>query len=753
MLTPFWSLRFGKAPFRMSRPRLVAASAAVVALMMCAAAQAQQQVRWAVPAGNWNVANNWDSAAVPNNVGGVQAAIIDNGGSATLDTAVPTVGQVWVGDGAGKGTLNVAAGANLTIASEDTTQSGYLVVGRTGGFTGAHADSLLSMTGGTIVADQIEVGQTFGGLDSTNAQMVVGGTSTVTVHNYIRVGHGDGGSDGASGILTVKDNAVLTNDGTGTRPFVDDFSAFGFNGVNGGNTGTLNLQNNAIFNSKRPVRFGWVEEGKGFLNVSGNAQLNIDSGELSAAAIMFGDFNNGSNATPNNRPVGIATQSGGVVNVGTDAARPRWAAIGGSGRGEYTLSGGKLNILIRDGLNIGDADQNGWAGEGLLTITGGTLNATELWVGKLGRATGTINQSGGSVNVGVATADGNFVDRIDTLGEQLALGIFDGRLNIGGVAAGTAAVGNYTISAGSLHVLGAHVGNEGSGTLTQNGGTVTANQGIVVARADNGGPTPVPSTGIYHLNGGMLTTSSLTGGTGNSTVNFNGGVLRASGDNPTFLAGLTTANVALGGAKIDSNGFAIASAQVLAGGGGVTKLGLGTLTLSGANTYQGATTVSAGTLSLGSAFLANAADVTISPGATLDLAFAGNDIIDSLMLGSQVAGVGIWGATGSGAQFETSFITGTGRLQVTTAPVFLPGDFDKNNVVNAADLAQWRGDVGIDNGSDADNDGDTDGNDFVLWQRNLGAGAPAAAVPEPAAVCILGVALVALAGSRRRGRS
>ena len=60
---------------------------------------------------------------------------------------------------------------------------------------------------------------------------------------------------------------------------------------------------------------------------------------------------------------------------------------------------------------------------------------------------------------------------------------------------------------------------------------------------------------------------------------------------------------------------------------GVTKIGGGALTLSGANTYTGATTVSAGTLKLGSSgALGTSSDdttgtssVTVSSGAALDL--------------------------------------------------------------------------------------------------------------------------------------
>ena len=74
-----------------------------------------------------------------------------------------------------------------------------------------------------------------------------------------------------------------------------------------------------------------------------------------------------------------------------------------------------------------------------------------------------------------------------------------------------------------------------------------------------------------------------------------------------FMQGLTAANVRNGGAIIDTNGFNVTAAQPLAhsaiGGdnatdGGLTKIGTGTLTLGGVNTYTGNTNVNAGTLSL-----------------------------------------------------------------------------------------------------------------------------------------------------------
>jgi enediyne biosynthesis protein E4 len=81
--------------------------------------------------------------------------------------------------------------------------------------------------------------------------------------------------------------------------------------------------------------------------------------------------------------------------------------------------------------------------------------------------------------------------------------------------------------------------------------------------------------------------------------------------------------------------------------------------------------------------------------------------------------------------------------------VAFPGDFDRNGMVDAADLVKWRSDFGVNAGSDANGDGVTDGQDFLAWQRSFGAGTtfhtPAAnAVPEPhsLALAMLGAAAI-----------
>jgi sugar lactone lactonase YvrE len=101
--------------------------------------------------------------------------------------------------------------------------------------------------------------------------------------------------------------------------------------------------------------------------------------------------------------------------------------------------------------------------------------------------------------------------------------------------------------------------------------------------------------------------------------------------------------------------------------------------------------------------------------------------------------------------------------------VLLAGDFDliPNGVVDAVDLSIWRSSFEVDASADADFDGDSDGNDFLAWQRGLGNhGAPgpfspssvvaydlpaADLAPEPSSAAIGLLALAALNAARRRG--
>jgi hypothetical protein len=94
----------------------------------------------------------------------------------------------------------------------------------------------------------------------------------------------------------------------------------------------------------------------------------------------------------------------------------------------------------------------------------------------------------------------------------------------------------------------------------------------------------------------------------------------------------------------------------------------------------------------------------------------------------------------------TTWADVTGQA-VTPPPV--PGDFNGDRAVNAADLTVWQGSYGMSGAQPADGNGDglVDGADFLIWQANLG-NAPVTGVPEPAAGLLLAVG--GLMGRRRK---
>jgi hypothetical protein len=80
----------------------------------------------------------------------------------------------------------------------------------------------------------------------------------------------------------------------------------------------------------------------------------------------------------------------------------------------------------------------------------------------------------------------------------------------------------------------------------------------------------------------------------------------------------------------------------------------------------------------------------------------------------------------------------------------LPGDFNGDRIVNKDDLIFWNHAHNRHAGGDADADGDTDGADFLAWQRNVGTIVTTVApVPEPTALAIAGVAAICLMAGRR----
>jgi autotransporter-associated beta strand protein len=177
---------------------------------------------------------------------------------------------------------------------------------------------------------------------------------------------------------------------------------------------------------------------------------------------------------------------------------------------------------------------------------------------------------------------------------------------------------------GNVQVGGDHAWsqNNASGTLTISSGSMTVNASLIeLGQNDNRGYTGAKS--YLNLFGGTLTTAgNIAGGNASSYVTFSGGTLKAGANTTNLLSALTSATVSTNGAILDDGGFAVTIPQALqhdtnvAGfDGGITKLGAGGLTLTGANTYNGPTLVKAGRLFINGSLGTNT--VTVTNGAAL----------------------------------------------------------------------------------------------------------------------------------------
>lgn len=316
----------------------------------------------------------------------------------------------------------------------------------------------------------------------------------------------------------------------------------------------------------------------------------------------------------------VLNQAGGTIAL-TGAGQ---FFVGNYGVGIYNLSGGTNNV--NNYIAFGRS-----GGNGTVNMTGGLLNQTgsgnNLLVGTGyqapvgGSAVGVLNQSGGLIS-----CQGQFLCPENAPSTGTYNLSSNGVLLVNNwIAIGRGgAVGVLNISGGSITKTGNaanHIvlGAGGAGTVNQTGGAITnltsdtwIGENSVGTWNLNGGTANLSavhigqlgsSTGTLNVNGGSLSTAELTSGSpvAFSTLNLNGGVIAASASSVNFLHDIFLAQVQSGGAIFDSQGFDITIPQALPsnggdGSGGLAKLGAGTLTLSGLNTYVGPTIVGGGKL-------------------------------------------------------------------------------------------------------------------------------------------------------------
>lgn len=543
-------------------------------------------------------------------------------------------------DHAGSGILNLTAANTFSGLTTVATPGATLVLGNTLALQNSTLNT--SSTGGTLGFGTLTAA-TLGGL-SGNGSITLENDAlaavALTVGNNGAATTFSGGLSGA-GSLVKTGAGILTIDGANTYTGVTTVSGGGLTFATGGSANC------------------------GATTINGTGSILVEGGDYSTASITL--------ATT--APQRVFRMAFGTTTVaGTIAAN---ASNGSSSSGLILIEGGDL---VANSINLGRSFLN-FSAEPTNT---GTDNVNYIQTG--GNATisgdfniGTVAQANSSVisrvEGGTLTVNGAMVITLNNGGRWSAFDLNGGELNLPNTSTG-------------LLLGGANAGN--AAFLARFGLATIAR--VQFGQAGNG-------TGVFSLSGAEVYIGSggMVQGPNPSfvpSIKLNSGTLGAAQTWSTSLGVVLGGAVTIKAADFSTAPNDITISGVVSGNGTIVKTGGGTLSLTAANTYTGNTSVEEGTLTLANAYLSNDHELSVAAGATLNLTHAANDIVGSFVIDSVVQPSGVYGAVGSGAQYETSAITGTGRIVV-------PG---------ADPYADWASGFGLaggdaDKGADPDNDG------------------------------------------------
>lgn len=619
---------------------------------------------WSAPSGgSWGTAGNWTGGVIPGaagdtaNFGNVLGSssmitldgnrrvaafninsplayiflagsggnlIFDNGvGTANLtDTSAPMipgdVGQI------------IATGVTLASNTIATVSAGELLVisgaiDGTGSFTKAGAGTLdlqvaNTYSGGTIIGGGGLLGVVGGGL-GTGSLSFLGGTLRYAVGNTDDYSVSRTVTFNGQAVFNTNSNDVVLSQAVGNN---------GAGGLTKAGTGTLTLSAVNTYTGPNVVSGGTLK-----------IASDLSLGQVPLAA--------GANLT-------LAADTTLIVDSATTLAANRNIVLSG---GTATVDTGANNVTIA-GATSGTGLLRK-AGSGSLTLTGTstatggvTIDGGTVFIGgTVNLPTGAITLNGtGGISTGSAAAGFNnvAVNGTNTIAKT-------GSSNILSFGAAT--------GSGSITLANAWV-TDLTGSLTAFNGTVTAS-GVGFRFNGTGGGTNLT------LNLGALGGFIRAGGPSTGTITIGqligtGGTLSGGGGGYTGAAAYTIGGKTVGGFPVDSS-----FGGIFSNGGSPTlvinKVGAGTLTLSGVNTYTGNTNVSEGGLILadngGLTFKLGANGVTnqITGTASGSVSLDGDFIIDTTA--ATIASGNSWtlvnrtalGAVSFGANFTVTGFT------------------------------------------------------------------------------------------------
>ena len=603
---------------------------------------------------------------------------VANGASLQLLNNITTVNEPLTIVGAGAGPLAPGALTILGGGGVVATYTGNIIVDPTniaGGATINANGGTLNLTG-TITKNNVNL--TLAGIG--------GPGSVINVNNAIQ------------GNLPGFNSDLIVNGTTANLNFANTYLGPTFIRSIVAGDGVLNANvANALptANGRTSVRMDNLGAGTSTLNIGGSAGFPLGASQaiaslqsadptskvtlgLNTLTIGFGSGLN-VNGTANANFAGVISDTQGVNSANVSLIKDDTSTQILSGVNTYNgatqVNGGILSlqngaaivdtnkvIVTAPGtLNLLNSEVIGsLAGSGFVTLnanlltTGGNGNTT-LYSGVMSGngAASLIKTGGGTMTLsGANTFTGTAVVNNGVLQLQNGAAIADvvavtvtapGSMDLlnSEVIGSLAGTGNVTLNANLLTTGGNNGTTTYSGVMSGNGAASLVKNGtgtMTLSGANTFTGTAVVNDGTLSLQGGAAIADTVAV-TVNNPAGVPFGILNlVTSETIGSLAG--AGNVTLNARTLTTggNGNTTTFSGVMSGaGGGLTKNGGGTFTLSGQNTYTGATLVNAGTLLAGStqAFGINSA-TTVAGGAFLDLAGNSNSI-GSL---ADVAGVG-----------------------------------------------------------------------------------------------------------------
>ena len=644
---------------------------------------------------------------------------------AIIDSVASTNGVIEINEGtlaisrstiSGSGSVNVNPGAILyfenntsgSFSKNVVLNTGTILSGPSGGGTLVPVDSQITLTDFPIFQTDVDLTVTgaiagAGSLTKNGtAALILTGAATHAGGTTINTGTLQIGAGGTTGSIAGDINNLATVSFNRSDTYTYNGVISGTGALTKQGAGTLILNTANDFTGQKTIFAGSVvlrsTTGLGgtaaFVRFTGNTGILDLATNTSVAPYTFtiGAGNSGtilSNvAAPGpgiNHTLGYVELSTVTLNVGAGA----------------DVSGGDPRVTIPN-LNL----SAGAAGTTTLSPTTANITLGPVTIGT-GNFAKTLSLGGTSQNNQVT---GTIVDGLNTLTLR------KDNTSMWTLSGDNTFTGNVAVDKGVMLITHTNAFGSTGKTLYVNGNTnkpeLRLSGGIspTVAVINLSGAGVSDATGaVRNISGTNTLTATteinMTTGNGGTTLYSDSGSLTIA--TPLFKANTTGRVLTLSG---PGNGVINA---VIANGTTVnlpvTKIGTGTWTLNGAQTYSGATTVSEGVLSLGQAALNDVAAVAIAAGAVLNLNFSGIDQVGSLTINGVVKPDGVYTST-----TDPGFITGTGSIRVGAAPQGY-----------ASWAAGYPFSVGVNDGPTNDPDGDGIPNllEYVFGGIPVGAGA------------------------------